>query len=176
MISNQVGHYHIEEELGPGGMGVVYKAHDTKLDRTVALKFLPHELTTSAEDHARFLQEARAASALNHPNICAIHALGQHEGLEFIDMEYIEGKTLRKLVPVSKLDDAISFAIQIAEALQEAHAKGIVQIEHRTSGVWEENPGNIRVNIRTTGALKSATLVGGIFMDGDESNNTWTSK
>src|SRR5574342_840831 len=128
MIGQTISHYKILEELGRGGMGVVYKAQDTRLDRTVALKFLPHHLTANEAEKARFLQEARAASALNHPNVCTIYGIEEHEGQQFIEMEYVEGVTLRQKferLPL-RMDEAITCAIQIGEALHEAHAKGIV--------------------------------------------------
>ena len=126
MIGKIISNYQILEKLGEGGMGVVYKAHDTKLDRLVALKFLPQQIIVSTEDKARFLQEAKAASAVMHPNVCVIYDIAEHKGQQFIIMEYVDGKTLRQMVPIRKLQDAIDYAIQIGEALQEAHSKGVV--------------------------------------------------
>src|SRR5512139_1668436 len=117
-LSGQIfSHYRILELVGQGGMGVVYKAEDLKLTRTVALKFLPPGVEAHAPERARFLQEARAAAILNHPNICTIHEIAEAEGQQFIVMEFVEGKTLREIVPLKKMQDAISYAIQIAEAL-----------------------------------------------------------
>jgi serine/threonine protein kinase len=99
--------------LGEGAMGVVYEAHDTKLDRDVALKFLPRHLSSTADEQARFLQEAKAAALLNHPNICTVHAIEEHEGEMFIVMECVDGKTLRQMVPVQKTQTAIDYAIQM---------------------------------------------------------------
>ncbi len=142
MIGKTISHYRIVEKLGEGGMGVVYKAEDTKLKRSVALKFLPRELDAHEPERARFLQEARAASALNHPNICNVHALGEHLGQQFIDMEYVDGVTLRGKIQEAgmKIQEAIAYAIQIGEALQEAHSKGVV---HR-----DVKPENIMVNTK----------------------------
>jgi Tol biopolymer transport system component/predicted Ser/Thr protein kinase len=145
MIGKIVSHYTILEKLGEGGMGVVYKALDTELDRTVALKFLPHSITADELEQARFLQEAKAASALNHPNICAIHTLGGHEGERFIDMEFVEGKTLREIVPVKKTQEAITYAIQIAEALQEAHAHGIVHRDIKADNIMVNTKNQVKV-------------------------------
>ncbi len=145
MIGKTVSHYRILEKLGEGGMGVVYKAHDTELDRIVALKFLPHGLTDDVSEQARFMQEAKAASALNHPNICAIHTLGEHEGERFIDMEFVDGKTLREIVPVKNLQDAITYAIQIAEALQEAHTHGIVHRDIKAENIMVNTKNQVKV-------------------------------
>ena len=125
-------------------MGVVYKAHDLKLDRDVALKFLPHQLTATSDEQARFLQEARAASALNHPNVCTIYDIAEHDGQQFIVMECVDGEALRRMVPVQKMQTAIDYAIQICDALQQAHCKGIV---HR-----DIKPGNIIIT--TDGVVK----------------------
>ena len=140
MIGQTIQHYKILEKLGEGGMGVVYKAHDTKLDRDVALKFLPQHLTSSEEDKQRFIREAKAAAALNHPNICTIHSVDEHGGNQFIVMEYIDGNTLGELQKSGKLkpEMVIDYATQIAEALSKAHDAGII---HR-----DIKPGNIMVN------------------------------
>ena len=135
MIGQTILHYKILEKLGEGGMGVVYKAHDTKLDRFVALKFLPAHATVNAETKARFTQEAKAAAALNHPNICTIHGVDEVDGNLFIVMEYIDGGTLREKVPYQKVDDAVSIAIQIGDALHEAHSKGIVHRDVKADNI-----------------------------------------
>jgi len=134
MIGQTVSHYKILEKLGEGGMGVVYKAHDTKLDRDVALKFLPPNLTVSEQDKARFIQEAKAAALLNHPNLCTIHAIEEHDGEIFIAMEYVDGKTLRQLIVNRQLtiDNWIGYAIQIGEGLQE----GQFQKPDQGDGFW----------------------------------------
>ncbi len=127
--SNTVaGRYTIIEELGRGGMGVVYKAEDTKLKRSVALKFLPPELTHIPEVKERFVREAQAAAALDHPNICTVYEFDEAEETTFISMAYIEGQSLRKKIESGPLDldEALTIATQVAEGLQEAHKKGIV--------------------------------------------------
>src|SRR3972149_2408505 len=133
MIGQTISHYRILEKLGEGGMGVVYKVQDTKLDRLVALKFLPQHLTANEAEKARFLQEAKSASALNHPNVCTIYGIEEHVGPEgasqhFIEMEYVDGVTLRDKIPETglKVQDALTSALQVVEALTESHSKGIV--------------------------------------------------
>ncbi len=134
MIGQTISHYHILEKLGEGGMGVVYKAQDTKLDRTVALKFLPSDVVASEEDKARFLQEAKVAATLNHPNVCTIYAIEEYddpdaaEKTTFIAMEYVDGTTLRDKLEAGPLTiiNALKYTIQVGEALHEAHSKGIV--------------------------------------------------
>lgn len=145
MIGQSVSHYTILEKLGEGGMGVVYKAQDTKLDRTVALKFLPSHVSTNQETKARFLQEAKAAAALNHNNICTIYGVDESGGAMFIAMEYVEGGTLRERIPFAKVDDALNIAVQIGEALQEAHSKGIVHRDVKADNVMLTSKGQVKV-------------------------------
>lgn len=147
MIGKTIAHYTILSKLGEGGMGIVYKAQDTKLDRTVALKFLPQHLTARDSERARLLQEARAASALNHPNICGIHTIGEFEDQQFIDLEYIDGETLGEKIkrgPIP-LNDAVAYAIQIGEALHEAHAAGIVHRDIKSENVMVNSRNQIKV-------------------------------
>jgi len=115
MIGETVSHYTILEKLGEGGMGVVYKARDSKLNRIVALKFLPHNLLPTEADHARFLREAQAAAQLNHANVCTIHSIEEWNGQTFLVMEYVEGETLRRRIETSplKISDVLLFAVKL---------------------------------------------------------------
>ncbi|MCK4539152.1 MAG: serine/threonine protein kinase, partial [Candidatus Krumholzibacteria bacterium] len=128
MIGKTISHYNILEKLGEGGMGVVYKAEDTKLYRNVALKFLSPQALGTKEEKVRFLHEAQSAAALNHPNICTIYEIDESEGASFIAMEYIEGKSLDAMIESGplKLEEARKIALQIAEGLHEAHRRQIV--------------------------------------------------
>ena len=139
------GKYKVIEELGRGGMGIVYKAEDTKLKRSVALKFLPSGLESHESERARFLQEAQAAATLNHPHICTIHDISEDNGQQFIVMECVDGKTLRQMVPIVKTQDAISYAIQIGEALQEAHSHSIVHRDIKPENIMVNSKNQVKV-------------------------------
>jgi eukaryotic-like serine/threonine-protein kinase len=145
MIGKIIFHYKILEKLGEGGMGVVYKAEDSKLNRIVALKFLPWGLETHESERARFLQEAKAAAALNHANICTIHDVIVEGEYQFIVMEYVDGKTLRRMVPVQKIQDVIDYSIQIGEALQEAHCHGVVHRDIKTENIMINTRNQVKV-------------------------------
>jgi serine/threonine protein kinase/Flp pilus assembly protein TadD len=137
VIGQTVSHYKILERLGGGGMGVVYKAEDTRLKRTVALKFLPPELTRDPDAKERFIHEAQAASALEHANICSVHEIGEHDGQTFIVMGYYEGETLKKKIERGPLpiDEAVSITIQVAEGLAKAHEAGIVHRDIKPANI-----------------------------------------
>ncbi len=143
MIGKTISHYKVTGKLGEGGMGVVYKAEDTKLQRPVALKFLPSNLLGDEEAKARFLREARAAAALQHPNICTIHEIDEADGHTFIVMAYLEGEELRKHIekgPLS-LDRLLDIAIQVARGLQEAHSKGVVHRDIKPANIMDTTTG-----------------------------------
>ena len=137
MIGETFGHYRIEAQLGAGGMGVVYRAYDTRLDRTVAVKVLGDSLQADQKARARLLQEARAASALNHPNICTVHDVGEVDGRAFIVMEFVEGKSLRAAIPGGGLpvDAVMRYGAQIADALSHAHERGVIHRDLKSSNI-----------------------------------------
>src|ERR1700688_2270597 len=169
----KLGPYEIQSPLGAGGMGEVYRARDTRLGRTVAIKVLPAHLSLNPDLHARFVQEAKSISSLQHPNICVVHDVGLQDGVDYMVMEYVSGQTLDKIIPPGGLPASVAtrYAIQVADVLARAHAAGVVHRDLKPANIMVDDSGlaklatthpaggDIGATISVTGAAMSPGMI-----------------